>query len=244
MTVAHPLEALPNRRHLGNRTLNVVRLHLMNTQSLVWVPLMILAIAAIISALIFAMIPGGEVKYAGAGNAPMWYFLALGIQSMTLSFPFSQAMSITRREFFIGTLGIGAIGAAGLATLFIALAGVEVLTNGYGVNGRVAYLDWIFEPGWLSAWLTYFTTTMLLFVVGFWSAVVYKRFGWFAVTAVFATLALALVVAIFIITRTESWMQVWSWFGEVGVLNVTLLGLLLTIVTAVGAYATLRKATV
>ncbi|WP_156761573.1 hypothetical protein [Microbacterium karelineae] len=244
MTTAHPLEALPARRGLGSRTLKVVRLHLMNTQSLVWVPLLILVAAAGISALIFAMIPGDDVKVAGAGNAPMWYFLALGIQAMTLSFPFSQALSITRREFFLGTLIMGAIGAAMMATIFILLAGVEVLTNGYGVNGRVAHLDWIFVPGWVSAWLTYFTATLFLFVVGFWSAVVYKRFGWFVITAVYVLLGLALVVGIFAITRTESWPSVMGWFADVGVFAITLLGLALTAVTAVGTYATLRKATV
>ncbi|WP_110588120.1 hypothetical protein [Microbacterium suaedae] len=244
MTTATPLEALPDRRALGSRTLKVVRLHLMNTQSLVWVPLMILAIAAIISALIFAMIPGDGVKVAGAGNAPMWYFLALGIQAMTLSFPFSQAMSITRREFFLGTMIVGAIGAAMMATIFLLLAGVEVLTNGYGVNGRVAYLEWIFEPGWVSAWLSYFTATIFLFVVGFWAAVIYRRFGWFAVTAVFALLGLALIIGLFVITRTESWPAVMTWFADVGAFVITLIGLAVAAVTATGAYATLRRTTV
>ncbi|MGV9768027.1 hypothetical protein ACWDR7_00835 [Microbacterium sp. NPDC003461] len=234
----------PARRSLAGRTLNVVRLQLINAQSFVWVPLLILGAAIAISLLIFGMVPGGEVKVAGGANAPLWYFLAIGIQAMTLSFPFSQAMSITRREFFVGTVIVGAIGAAMMATIFLALAAIEAATNGYGLNGRIAYLEWFFEPGWASAWLTYFTITLLLYVVGFWIGTIWKRFGTLVLTSVLVVLGLALVVAIFVITRTESWEPVITWFAQTGPLVLTLWGLLLTAVLSVGAYATLRKATV
>ncbi|MGO1768400.1 MAG: hypothetical protein ACTHZX_00490 [Microbacterium sp.] len=236
--------AAPAARTQPSRTLSVLRLQLISTQSFVWVPAMILAAAAIVSVLIFAMIPGDDVKFAGAANAPLWYFAAIGVQAMTLSFPFSQAMSVTRREFHLGTLLFGAVGAAMMATLFIVLAGIEVLTDGYGVNGRVAYLDWIFEPGWVSAWLTYFTYTMLLFVVGFWMATIWKRFGTFTVVAVGVVVGLAVLLAIFFITRGGVWPEVIRWFVDVGPLGITLGGLGVTALLAVGAYGTLRRATV
>lgn len=234
--------AAPASRGLGNRTLNVVRLHLISTQSLVWVPVLILVATVVLCMFIFAMIPGDGVKPTGAAQAPLWYFVAVGIQAMTLSFPFSQAMSITRREFFVGTLILGMIAAAMMATLFIGLAGIEVLTNGYGMNGRIAYLDWIFEPGWASAWLSYFTLTILLFVIGFWAATVWKRFGTLAIVAAGVGLALVVVLAVFTITRTESWPQVLTWFVDTGVFAITLGGLAVTAVLALGAYGTLRKA--
>ena len=136
MTAIAP--AAPKR--LGSRTLNVVRLQLINTQSFVWVPLIVLAGAALVSVIIISLIPGDDVKVVGAANAPLWYFVALGVQAMTLAFPFSQAMSITRREFYIGTLIMGAIGSALMATIFIVLAGIEALTDGFGLNGWIAYL--------------------------------------------------------------------------------------------------------
>ncbi|GGA67980.1 hypothetical protein GCM10011490_18140 [Pseudoclavibacter endophyticus] len=244
MTTATTLEAIPARRGAGNRTLNVIRLQLISTQSFVWVPLVIVAGTLAICLIVFAMIPGDGVKPTGAAQAPLWYFAALGVQAMTLTFPFSQAMSVTRREFFVGTLVVGAIGGAMIATLFIALAGLEVITNGYGMNGRIAYLEWLFEPSWASAWLTYFTATLLLYVIGFWAATVYKRFGWLVLTAVGVVLALALVVGLFIITRTESWPAVFGWFAAVGPLAITLIGLGVTAVLAAGAYLTLRKAVV
>jgi hypothetical protein len=119
--------------------LGVVRLQLINTQSLVWVPLIVLAGAVVISLIIIGLIPGDDVKVVGAANAPLWYFVALGVQSMTLAFPFSQAMSVTRREFFSGTLVLGAIASAMMASIFLILAGIEALTDGFWMNGRIAY---------------------------------------------------------------------------------------------------------
>lgn len=240
MTAIAP--AAPKR--LGSRTLNVVRLQLINTQSFVWVPLIVLAGAALVSVIIISLIPGDDVKVVGAANAPLWYFVALGVQAMTLAFPFSQAMSITRREFYIGTLIMGAIGSALMATIFIVLAGIEALTDGFGLNGRIAYLPYLFEPGWVSAWLSYFTATMLLFVIGFWMATIWKRFGTLAVVVVGVALGLVVVGAIFVITKAGVWVDVITWFVNTGAFALTVGGLAVTVVLALGSYATLRRATV
>jgi hypothetical protein len=224
--------------------LGVVRLQLINTQSLVWVPLIVLAGAVVISLIIIGLIPGDDVKVVGAANAPLWYFVALGVQSMTLAFPFSQAMSVTRREFFSGTLVLGAIASAMMASIFLILAGIEALTDGFWMNGRIAYLPYLFESGWVVAWLSYFTATLFLFVIGFWMATIWKRFGTLAVVSIGVGLGLVITIAIFLITKMEWWVPVITWFGDIGVIGVTLGGLVLTAALALGSYATLRRATV
>jgi hypothetical protein len=224
--------------------LGVVRLQLINTQSLVWVPLIVLAGAVVISLIIIGLIPGDDVKVVGAANAPLWYFVALGVQSMTLAFPFSQAMSVTRREFFSGTLVLGAIASAMMASIFLILAGIEALTDGFWMNGRIAYLPYLFESGWVDAWLSYFTATLFLFVIGFWMATIWKRFGTLAVVSIGVGLGLVITIAIFLITKMEWWVPVITWFGDIGVIGVTLGGLVLTAALALGSYATLRRATV
>jgi len=239
--------ATPTRAHRAggwSRTWNVVRLQLINAQSFVWVPLLILGGALVICLIIFAMIPTDEPKFTGAVQSPMWYFFALGLQAMTLTFPFSQAMSVTRREFYLGTLIVGVIGSAMVATLIIAVSAIEVLTDGWGMNGWFAYLDWVFDPGWPAAWLTYFTATMFLYTVGFWAATVWKRWGTLVITVVMIGIALLVVIAAFVITRIEAWPQVIAWFAQTGTLGLTLYALGLIALMAVGSYATLRKATV
>lgn len=104
------------------RTFNVIRLQLINKGTFVWYPLMILGAAVVISLIIYAMIPGDGPKYGGGGQAPLWYFFAIGMSAMTLTFPFSQAMSITRREFFFGTLLTAILGSTLMGILFLIVA--------------------------------------------------------------------------------------------------------------------------
>ncbi|MGO2049976.1 MAG: hypothetical protein ACTH2E_05885, partial [Microbacterium sp.] len=102
-----------------SRTLNVIRLQLINRQTFIWVPLIVLASAVLISVLIYAMIPIDDPKYGGGAQAPLWVFFVIGMQAMTMTFPFSQAMSITRREFFVGTMITAVLGSVFMAIVFL-----------------------------------------------------------------------------------------------------------------------------
>ena len=122
------------------RTLNVVRMQLINRQTFVWVPLLILGGSLALSLVIFSLIPYEGEKCGGAAQSTYWYFLALGVLAMSATFPFSQAMSVTRREFYLGTLATAALASGILAALFIVGGFIEQATNGWGLNGYYFYI--------------------------------------------------------------------------------------------------------
>ena len=225
------------------RSLNVIRLQLINRQTFVWVPLIILGSATVLSVLIYAMIPGDGPKYGGGGQAPLWYFFAIGISAMTLTFPFSQAMSITRRDFFVGTMLTAILGSAFLAALFLLGGGIEVATNGYGVNGYMFYLPWLWEAGPLGAFVVYFTLALFLFVLGFTGATIYKSWGPTVVTIVGVGLSLVLVGLVFLVTRLELWVQVGLAMGDLGALGLALWGLAIVVLLGAVSFLAFRRAT-
>jgi len=224
------------------RTLNVIRLQLINRQTFIWVPLIVLAGAVVISVLIYAMIPISTPKYGGGGQAPLWYFFAIGISAMTLTFPFSQAMSITRREFFAGTMLTAILGSAFLGVIFLIGGGIETLTNGYGVNGYVFYLPWLWEAGPFGAFVVYFTLALLLFVLGFTGATIYKSWGPMVLTIVGVGLGLVLVGLVFLVTRLDLWMQVWGAIGDLGALGLALWGLVAVALLGGVSFLAFRRA--
>lgn len=224
------------------RTLNVIRLQLINRQTFIWVPLIILGSAVVLSVLIYAMIPVDTPKYGGGGQAPLWYFFAIGISAMTLTFPFSQAMSITRRDFFFGTLLTAILGSAFMGVLFLIGGAIETLTNGYGVNGYVFYLPWLWEAGPLGAFTVYFTLALFLFVVGFTGATIYKSWGPTVLTIVGVGLALVLVGLAFLATRLDLWVQVWTSILDAGALGLALWGLVATAVLVGVSFLAFRRA--
>jgi hypothetical protein len=243
MTTIEPGTALSHAA-ARNRMLNVVRLQFVNRQTFIWVPALVLGGAWALTLLIIWVIEGAgetEVKAGGGSQAPLWYFLAIGIQAMTMTFPFSQAMSLTRREFYIGSLAAAAVSGFGMSLVFVLLGLVEQATGGYGMNGYFAYLDWLWVAGPFAAGLTYFVLTMFFFILGFWFATIYKRFGTLTLVIVMLGIGLALVGLVALATWQDAWPAVWEWILAAGSLGLTLWGILLTAVLAGGSYLTLRR---
>ncbi|HCU79445.1 MAG: hypothetical protein ABGW73_00215, partial [Microbacterium sp.] len=175
-----------------NRVGNVVRMQLVNRQTFIWVPLLVLGGTLAVTLMIWAMLPPEAVKYGGGAQAPMWYFFAVGIMGMTQTFPFSQAMSVTRREFFLGSLLTAGLTSAILTVIFVIGGFIEKATNGWGVNGYFFYLDWIWSSGPVVAAALILFMTMTFFVTGFAIATIYKRFGPTVLTVILVGLGLLL----------------------------------------------------
>ncbi|MGB4779766.1 hypothetical protein [Microbacterium sp.] len=229
-----------------NRTLNVIRMQLVNRQTFVWLPLIILGGSLVITLLIYAILSSSGLdgpKYGGGAQAPLWYFLAVGVYSLTLSFPFSQAMSVTRREFWAGTLLTAVLTSIILGIVFLLGGLLEQATDGFGLNGYFFYLPWIWEHGPLAAGAFFAIVTMLFFVTGFATATVYKRFGPLGLTVALVGLALLLVGILFVIARTNAWVRVFTWVVEQGALSLALWSLIVTAVLAAATYGLLRRTT-
>lgn len=228
-----------------NRTLNVVRLQLVNKQTYVWVPLIVLVGAFALSLAIYAIILSSgvtDLAYGMGAQAPLWYFLAVGVQALTLTFPFSQALSVTRREFYLGTLLTAAITSAILAAVFVVGGLVERATNGWGINGWFFVIPGASDDGVLVNGLLYFAIAMLFFVIGFWAATIYKRFGAMWLTLVLVGIGILFVLLLWYIGMLQAWMQVFAWIGQQGAVGMSLWGLLLAAVLAGISFLTLRRA--
>ncbi len=83
---------------------------------------------------------------------------------------------------------------------------------------------------------------MLFFVIGFWAATIYKRFGGVALTAVLVGIGALFVLGLWVVGRMDAWGVVWQWLGAQGVVGLSLWGLLLGAVLAGIAFLTLRRA--
>jgi hypothetical protein len=235
----------PLSRPQGWRIMKVVRLQFVNRWTFVWTPLIVFGAAWSITMAMLTIIDraagdDGPATVTGGTQAPLWYLFAVGLQSMTLTFPFSQALSLTRKEFFTGTVLSAVFSTGGLAVLFVLLGWLEEATNGYGINAYFGYLSWVWAAGPLAAWLTYFTLGMFFYVVGFWVGTIFKRFGSVILTVCGIGVAIVLLGIVALITFTESWSDVARLVMDLKAVGLTVVGLVLTALLSVGAYLTLR----
>ncbi|WP_292830695.1 hypothetical protein [Microbacterium sp.] len=225
-----------------NRIITVTRMQFVNKYTFVWMPLIILGAAFAMSLIIFALIPYDGAKYGGGSQAPIWYFFAIGIMALSYTFPFSQALSITRREFFLGTMLAAVVTSILLGIVFVLGGFIEQATDGWGVNGYFFYLDWVWGYGPLAAGAFFAVVSLLLFVLGFWGSTVYRRFGALGLTLTLVSLGLLLVAAIWLIGQLGAWPAVGAWLAGMAV--PSLIGWMLAALVAFGAIAlgTLQRA--
>lgn len=225
-----------------NRTLKVLRMQFVNRYTFVWLPLIILGASFAMSLVIFALIPYDGAKYGGGSQAPIWYFFALGLMALSYTFPFSQAMSVTRREFFFGTLLAAVVTSLMLGLVFMLGGLAERATRGWGLNGYFFYLDWVWQSGPLIAGLFFAVVALLLFVIGFWGATVYRRFGSLGLTITLIAIGIVLIAALWLIGALNAWANVFDWIGAGGVPGLAASLFVLTLLMGAIAFATLRRA--
>jgi hypothetical protein len=244
---AHTAPAVsPSHAHTpsaASRIWGIVRIQYLNRYTFVGIPLIILASAVVVSIAIYAMIGADSPMYGGAVQAPLWYFVGAGVQAMGLTFPFAQALTATRREFFLGTALAALLAASGLSLVVVLLGYLEQATNGYGVNGYISRLPWLWEQGGAVAGLLYLSFTLLVFFVGFWMATLYRRGGALVVTLAAIGLGVLVVGTLFVITRFELWGDVVRVFAEAGPLGVTGVLCVLVALAALAGWLTLRRST-
>ena len=113
------------------------------------------------------------------------------------------------------------------------------------MNGYFFYLDWMWEAGRVGRLARLLHVAMLFFVVGFWAATIYKRFG--------ASVILTIVLvgdrrrsSSGSCGSSDAWTpgpQVFAWFGQQGAGRAHGCGaLLLGAVLAAISFLTLRRA--
>ncbi|MFJ3956998.1 hypothetical protein [Arthrobacter sp. NPDC090010] len=225
-----------------SRILAVSRMQLVNKWTFLGMPGVILGGAFVLSLAIFALVPG-EKYSGGASFAPLWYFFALGLQSLTMTFPFALGMSVSRRSYFLGTYATFAAVALGMALLYTVGTQLEAATSGWGMNGYFFRTPFLFDGPWWQSLALSFVITMFFFSTGFWSATVYKRWGVTGALIMGIGVALIVLAAVFLLTWTGNWAAVGEFFAHVQ--GIGLAGVVLVLVAAMslGGYLTIRRAT-
>ncbi|AJT41321.1 hypothetical protein [Psychromicrobium lacuslunae] len=227
-----------------SKVINVVRMQLTNKWTFLGIPAVILAGCFLLSLAIFAIIPNSvEFKFSGAGQGVIWYFFALGLQALTLTFPFSQGLSISRRAFYLGSMLLFGTVALVMALFYWVMGLIENATNGWGMNGHMFYLPWVSDGAWYATILFFFSIMMFLYLFGFWAATLYKRWQVNGVLVVTIGLAVIIVGLVALLTWQGWWLDFFGWFGAQSNLSIAGWLLALSVLLAGGSYLTLRRAT-
>ncbi|MBG6239634.1 hypothetical protein IWX78_002621 [Mycetocola sp. CAN_C7] len=238
----------------ANRIWNAARLNFVNKWTVCWIPLMILFFIWLVNLAIWwiisASVTGSDrqdaldgTQWSGASLYIFVYTLVIAVQAMNATFAYALGLSLSRREFYLGTsIALGLLSLCYGAAL-TGLSYLEQWTNGWGVGGHM-FTSFYFGTGPVWERLFVFTAALLFFsFIGVLSGTVFMRWrtnGLLLTTA----LSIVLVVgALALVTLTQSWPRVGEWFVTSGPAGVVAWTLIPTVLAAVAGYGILSRAT-
>lgn len=185
-----------------------------------------------------------EPIYTGASQAALWCLVFMAAYSATHAFPFSLALSYSRRVFVIGALLAFAALSLGFGAAYALAAWIEQLTDGYGIEAYNFALPYLVNGpgGVLSAGLMAAMLSLMIMLAGFGFTIVYRRLGLMLFWAVLLGLVVVLAAAVMLITVNGGWATVGEWIMNQSALSLSGWLTLPSVVFAVVSYGMIRKA--
>jgi hypothetical protein len=249
------LSGSASRTRSSSRVMATFRLHLVNYETVIVLPWLIMAFIFVVNWLIWWMITRSLTSasdladaregfgWSGAMFFIFVYMMVVAVQAVNLTFPLAQGYGVTRRDFYLGTsLAFVALSVA-FALVLTLLSFVEEATDGWGVGGSMFTLNYFGGDVWYERLWMFLVVFLFFFFIGAATAAIYVRWHTRGMYAFFAALGLLLVGSAAVATLTRSWPAVGDWFVSVGVDGLVLWSLLPTAVSAVVGYLILRRAT-
>lgn len=241
----------PDTRGEWSRVVSVMRLHFVNIGTIIVIPWVIMAVIFFANLAIWLAI---ELATDADDDVPeqIWsggvvyifvYMLVVAIQAINATFPYAQGLSVTRRDYALGTGLAFVVLAAGYAVALSVLSVIEDATGGWGLGGRVFAAFAFGDDTLLDRLLVNFLGLLFFFFIGSLFGAMWVRWRLWGVLSLTILLVVLLVGATFGITIADAWPTVAEWFVSTGPIGLALWTLLPTVIAAVAGFFILRRAT-
>ncbi|GAA2834670.1 hypothetical protein FB468_2415 [Leucobacter komagatae] len=193
-----------------NRVLKVTRLHMNKPGAMFGVPLQIVLVVLVVSALISLMLQRGGLDPASAeyvegarwNQGMIWslpgFLVYYGVQAIATTYPFSLALGATRRAHVLGTALANIVLSLFIAAVMVVLLGLELATGHWFIHLYALDVYLLGSGNPLVLFITMFLITFVATSVGGFFGAVWVRFGSKGPTVAALGLALVLVVLLLI----------------------------------------------
>lgn len=248
----------PQEPHRGKRSAfarvpSAVRLQFSPAVTLIGVPLLVFFAAWLIAVGIGWWIhtmqgsgdSSGEPMFTGAAQAPLWALVFVAAYSASHTFPFSMALSYSRRTFMLGVILAFGLVSVAFGAAFILAAWIERVTDGFGMHVYTFDLPYLTQGsgGIVAAGGLAATLCLVLMMVGFFWAILYLRAGLFTLWVIILGLAVVGLAGTMLIFQNDGWPVIWEWIMQQSALSLTGWLAILAVGLAGLNYGVIRRAT-
>lgn len=249
-TITQP--SLPHRSSFA-RVPAVFRLQFAVRYSFIWLPMFIFALAWVlgigIGLFIDSQMPDripaeDPIFSTGASQATIWYLAFMAAYTASHTFPFSLALSYSRRVYLMGTYLAFLVVAAGYGIAAMLAYYIERITDGFGREVYVFGAPSFENLGGGLGIGTFAVVVVLFFMCfGFFWAILYRRTTIPILWTVIIGVIVALLGAIVVITLNDWWFNIGLWLNDQTAFTLAAWGFLAVILLGAVNYLLIRKAT-
>lgn len=203
-------------------------------------------IMALVDSQVTDRIPAEDpINATGSAQAVIWYLAFMAAYTASHTFPFSVALSYSRRVYLIGTYLTFAVVSVGYGLAAMLFYWIEQVTDGLGRHMYIFGAPWLEDIGGMLG-VGAFGAIMVLFFMcfGFFWAILYRRVSIPILWTVIIGLIAVILGLVALVTINEWWPNIGSWFIDQTMFSLAGWGLLATLVLGVLNYWLIRKATV
>lgn len=184
-----------------------------------------------------------EPFYTGASQATIWTLAFMAAYSASHAFPFSMALSYSRRVFVLGAFLAFAAVSAGFGALFAIAVLLERATDGFWAESYTFDLPLMTQnAGVLGAGVLAGAVCLGAMMIGFFWSILYRRVNLATLWIIALGMLVALAVIIMVLTQNESWPQVFDWLAAQSSYSFAGWVLLLTLGLTAVNYLLIRRA--
>jgi len=185
---------------------------------MIWVPLSVFflawAVAIGIGLWIRHVAGEGAVIMTGASQATVWCLAFIAAYSASHTFPFSMALSYSRRVFVLGAFLAFAAVSAGFGALFSLGILLERATGGFWAGSYSFDLPFMTQnAGVLGAGLLAAAVCLWAMMFGFFWSILYRRVRLAVLWIIAVGLVALLAVGVMIATQNEWWPHIGDWLA-------------------------------
>lgn len=227
-----------------NRTLSVIKLHRRDKFSWVFIPLLILGSSFLVNWLISMMISEDDI-YTGGVSSLLVYIFVIGILVVAQTFPFAISFSISRSNYFTGTIVMGLICSLVSALLLLVMSIIEnQLTNHWWTGLHFFHIPYLSDGNLLAQLLMLFLLILHLFLWGFVIGSFYRKFRKVGMLIFALASLLVLTPVYYIITQNQWWFDIWAWLTKHTAFGLSLWLIPFILLNALLSFLMLRRSTI
>lgn len=225
-----------------NRVASVVKMHSRDKWSWFFTPWLVMLSSFIVN-LFISLLVDEPIRTGGIASIFIYMFVA-GIVTLAQTFPFALGLSVSRKDYYLGTAAMIIITSIGSAAVLLLLALIENWTGAWGSGLYFFNVPYLSDGPLINQFTIPLVILLFMHFWGMMIAATHKRIGKNGMFIISAILLFIFTILGFLARQLNWYSTIFDWMGKQTAVDYSLWMLPFIVIFAGVTYLLLRRSTV